>query len=188
MGPPKQAICRISGIFGHIGGAGADSTKNATRAECKFTRRQRGGFWVVLGEIGCRAANLAENTGNTANCLFWRTHLGTSVPAISGLSGLGGPMGSPASGQAGWESLGARWVLPCGPMSSHVSSHVSSPACSPACSPDMSPAWSPDMSPDISPDMSPDMSLESPDVFTVNIAVHCPFTNPELRLRILSVR
>ena len=27
-------------------------------------------FWVVLGEIGCRAANLAENTGNTANCLF----------------------------------------------------------------------------------------------------------------------
>ena len=26
-----------------------------------------GAFWVVLGEIGCRAANLAENTGNTAN-------------------------------------------------------------------------------------------------------------------------
>ena len=41
----------------------------------------------MLGEIGCRAANLAENTGSTANCLFWRTHLGTYVHAISGLSG-----------------------------------------------------------------------------------------------------
>ena len=29
-------------------------------------------FWVVLGEIGCRAANLAENTGNTADCMFRR--------------------------------------------------------------------------------------------------------------------
>ena len=79
---------------------------------------KRGVFCAVLGEIGCRAANLAENTGNMGACLFWRAHLGTSVPAISGLSGRGGSVGSPASGQTGWESLGARWVLPCGPMSS----------------------------------------------------------------------
>ena len=79
---------------------------------------KRGGFWVVLGHFGPRAANLAENTGKTANCLFWRIHLGPSMPAISGLSGPGGTMGSPASGETGWESLGARWVLSCGPMSS----------------------------------------------------------------------
>ena len=29
-----------------------------------------GVFCAVLGEIGCRAANLAENTGNMAKCLF----------------------------------------------------------------------------------------------------------------------
>ena len=49
-------------------------------------------FWMVLREIGSLAANLAENTGNTANCLFWQTHLGPSMPAISGLSGPGGIM------------------------------------------------------------------------------------------------
>ena len=54
---------------------------------------KRGGFWVVLGHFGPRAANLAENTGKTANCLFWRIHLGPSMPAISGLSGPGGPWG-----------------------------------------------------------------------------------------------
>ena len=31
---------------------------------------KRGVFWMVLGHFGPRAANLAENTGNTANCLF----------------------------------------------------------------------------------------------------------------------
>ena len=30
-----------------------------------------GVFWGGLGEIGCRAADLAGNAGNTANCLFW---------------------------------------------------------------------------------------------------------------------
>ena len=65
-----------------------------------------GVFCAVLGEIGCRAANLAENTGNTANCLFWRTHLGTSVPAISGLSGPGGPMGPQQAARRG----GSRWA------------------------------------------------------------------------------
>ena len=58
----------------------------------------------MLGHFGPRAANLAENTGKTANCLFWRIHLGPSMPAISGLSGPGGTMGSPASGETGWST------------------------------------------------------------------------------------
>ena len=53
---------------------------------------KRGVFWGGIGHFGPRAANLAENTGNTANCLFWRIHLGPSMPAISGLSGPGGTM------------------------------------------------------------------------------------------------
>ena len=31
MGPPKQAVCRISGIFGQIGGAGAEMTYSAPK-------------------------------------------------------------------------------------------------------------------------------------------------------------
>ena len=100
--------------FGHSSGNGFGHSSGIGLAP----NPKRGGFCGVLGEIGCRAANLAENTGNMGNCLFWRAHLGTSVPAISGLSGPGGSVGSPASGQTGWESLGARWILPCGPMSS----------------------------------------------------------------------
>ena len=50
----------------------------------------------MLGEIGCRAANLAENTGNTANCLFQRVHLGrTPSPLL-----LGAPLHQWSAGAA----------------------------------------------------------------------------------------
>ena len=56
MDPPKQAVCRISGIFGQIGGAGADFTQHRAKSPpfggphrqmciwTKFTSRQRGGI------------------------------------------------------------------------------------------------------------------------------------------------
>ena len=62
---------------------------------------KRGVFWGGIGHFGPRAANLAGNTGNTANCLFWRIHLGPSMPAISGLSGPRGDPGVPSKWRDG---------------------------------------------------------------------------------------
>ena len=41
MDPPKQAVCRISGIFGQIGGAGADFTQHRAKSPpCGGPHRQ----------------------------------------------------------------------------------------------------------------------------------------------------
>ena len=58
----------------------------------------------------------AWTTVSTAMCAA--TCLGPTCPPLVASLALGGGMGPQASGQTGWESLGAGWVLPCGPMSS----------------------------------------------------------------------